>query len=96
MRKKNLLFKIIPFLLLRILIRTLKSDLDPVKSRPDPQHCIKNNGGKYGQCKIYCLSTKYCHQWIKLCRGSDDLQHWLVMAELQVRIRIIWRNPVPQ
>ena len=34
MRKKNLLFKIIPFLLLRIRsrIRTLKSDPDPVKS----------------------------------------------------------------
>ena len=41
--KKNLLFKIIPFLLLRIRIRsrirTLKSDPDSVKSRPDPQHC---------------------------------------------------------
>ena len=39
MRKKNLLFKIIPFLLLRI--RTLKLDPDPVKSRPDPQHCMQ-------------------------------------------------------
>ena len=40
MRKKNLLFKIIPFLLLRIRIQTLKYDLDPVKSRPDPQHWL--------------------------------------------------------
>ena len=45
MSKENLLFKIIPFLLLRIRIRsrirTLKSDLDPVKSRPDPQHWLQ-------------------------------------------------------
>ena len=38
MRKKNRLFKIIPFLLLWIRIRTLKLDPDLVKSRPDPQH----------------------------------------------------------
>ena len=36
---KNFLFKINQFFLLRILIRTSKSDPDPVKSRPDPQHC---------------------------------------------------------
>ena len=36
MRKKKLQFKIIPFLLLRIRSRTLKSDPDPVKSRLDP------------------------------------------------------------
>ena len=45
-RKKSLLFKIIPFLLLRVRIqnriRTPKSDLDPVKSRPDPQHCSQD------------------------------------------------------
>ena len=36
MRKKKLQFKIIPFLLLKIRSRTLKSDPDPVKSHPDP------------------------------------------------------------
>ena len=36
--KQTTVFKIIPFLLLRSWIRTLKSD--PVKSPPDPQHCL--------------------------------------------------------
>ena len=62
MRKTNFNNKIIPFLLLRIRIRTLKSDPDPVKShpdpdpvksRPDPQHWSQviirnvNTGGRF-------------------------------------------------
>ena len=47
MRKKNRLFKIIPFLLLRIRIRTLKSDPDPVKSCLDPQHCNPGQKDRY-------------------------------------------------
>ena len=45
--KEKLTIKIIPFLLLRIQIRTLQSDpdLDPVKSRPDLQHCLQGNKG---------------------------------------------------
>ena len=38
-RKKNLILKIIQFFFKRIW--THKSDLDPVKSRPDPQHWLE-------------------------------------------------------
>ena len=50
MRKKNLLFKIIPFLFLRNRIRNLKSDPDPVKSRPDPQHWTRSSATGPNSC----------------------------------------------
>ena len=63
MRKKNWLFKIIPFLLLRIRFRTLKSDPDPdpVKSRPNPQHWTV---GTVTGVNLNCRLCEWCRsQW---------------------------------
>ena len=67
-RRKNLLFKFLHFFILRIQIRTSK--LDPDKSRPYPQHCIRYQFGRmfdFSKNRLQYVSNQiyYAKKWLK-------------------------------